>query len=165
VSRALTLVREADQRVPAPLDRYAYRALRLSLAVVLIWFGALKLAGQSPVKALLMQTVPWVPGGLLVPGLGAAEVALGVSLLVGPLRRLALALLVTHLTGTFLVFVTATGFVIRHGNPLLLTTDGEFVIKNLVLITAAYLLLATGTGTTPAGQPTVPTPREEVTHR
>jgi hypothetical protein len=28
----------------------------------------------------------------------------------------------------------------QHGNPLLLTADGEFVVKNLVLISAALLL-------------------------
>jgi len=31
---------------------------------------------------------------------------------------------------------------VQHGNPLLLTADGEFVLKNLVLITAALILLA-----------------------
>lgn len=38
-------------------------------------------------------------------------------------------------------FVTAPGWMWRGGNPLLLTTDGEFVLKNLVLISAALVLL------------------------
>jgi hypothetical protein len=53
---------------------------------------------------------------------------------------LVLLALAAHLTGTFLTFVMAPGLTMRHGDPFLLTADGEFVLKNLVLISAAILL-------------------------
>jgi len=48
--------------------------------------------------------------------------------------------LVAHLTGTLLVFVMQPQVAFQHGNPLLLTTEGEFVMKNVVLISAALVL-------------------------
>jgi putative oxidoreductase len=53
-----------------------------------------------------------------------------------------LAVLVGHLTGTFLVLVTQPQVAFQDGNPLLLTTEGEFVVKNLVLIAGALLVAA-----------------------
>jgi putative oxidoreductase len=131
-----------QQRGFALLHRLAPPLLRGSLGLVFIWFGALKLVGDSPVASLMAATVPWVPIGALLPLLGWVEVAIGVSLLVGRPRRLTLLALAVHLTGTFLTFIMAPNLVVQHGNPLLLTADGEFVLKNLVLITGALLLLA-----------------------
>jgi len=48
--------------------------------------------------------------------------------------------LVAHLTVTLLVFVMQPQVAFQHGNPLLLTTEGEFVMKNVVLISAALVL-------------------------
>ena len=52
------------------------------------------------------------------------------------------AVLVAHLCGTFLVLVMQPELAFQNGNPLLLTTIGEFVIKNVVLISAALVLAA-----------------------
>jgi putative oxidoreductase len=115
-------------------------ALRLSLALVFIWFGALKLAGMSPVAALISATLPWANPHVAVGALGVVEVILGVGLMIGRMQRLLLLGLAAHLSGTFLTFVMAPGLTVQHGNPMLLTADGEFVLKNLVLISAALLL-------------------------
>ena len=45
-----------------------------------------------------------------------------------------------QMLGTFLVWVTQPGDSFQDGNPLLLTTTGEFVLKNLVLIAAAMVV-------------------------
>ncbi|MFL6074906.1 MAG: hypothetical protein ACJ73S_16030 [Mycobacteriales bacterium] len=138
------------------MERAAVPALRLSLGMVFVWFGALKLAGRSPVAGLIRATLPWFDGNVIVPMLGAVEIAIGVGLLLSRLsrfRRLTLAVLCAHLTGTFLTFVDAPHMMIQRHNPLLLTADGEFVLKNTVLICAALVLLAaTGParGTPPA---------------
>jgi hypothetical protein len=39
--------------------------------------------------------------------------------------------------------VVQPGIAFQDGNPLLLTVEGEFVIKNLVLITAAMVVGST----------------------
>ncbi len=146
VDAAVTAVRRGAGAAADRLALAAPTALRFSLALVFVWFGVLKVAGSSPVIGLLTATVPWVEPHLLLRGLGAFEVLLGLGLLVGRAQRGLLLLLATHLTGTFLTFVTARGLVLQHGNPLLLTVDGEFVLKNLVLITAALLLVGRGAG-------------------
>jgi putative oxidoreductase len=121
--------------------RLAPIALRLSLAVVFVWFGALKVVGHSPVHDLLVATLPFLPADVVVPALGVVEVVLGLAVASGVFRRVTLVVLVGHLAGTFLTFVTATTLMLDDGNPLALTADGEFVVKNLVLISAALVLI------------------------
>jgi putative oxidoreductase len=124
-------------------QRYAPIALRMSLAVVFVWFGALKIVGMSPVHDLLAATLPFIDPNILVPGLGVVEVVLGLAVASGVFRRVTLLVLSGHLVGTFLTFVMATSLMFQHGNPLTLTSDGEFVVKNLILISAALLLIGT----------------------
>lgn len=121
--------------------RFGLTALRCALGLVYIWFGALKLAGRSEVFNLIAVTVPFADPHVFVPILGFIEVLLGIGLITGRLPRLVLLGIVAHLVGTFLTFITAPGWMWRGDNPLLLTTDGEFVLKNLVLISAALVLL------------------------
>jgi uncharacterized membrane protein YphA (DoxX/SURF4 family) len=102
----------------------------------------LKVAGLSPVKALVAATLPWVNPNLIVPVLGATEVLLGLALITGIALRLALPVLAFHLAGTFLTFVMLPGLMFRASDPFLLTENGEFVMKNLVLITATLVLIA-----------------------
>ena len=137
-------------RSEAVFDQFLVRAapaaavaLRLSLGLIFVWFGALKLAGDSPVAALVSATLPWGNPDMVVPLLGAVEVGLGIGLLVGRATRLLLLALAMHLAGTFLTFLMAPGLTIQNGNPMLLTADGEFVLKNAVLISAAVLLACT----------------------
>jgi uncharacterized membrane protein YphA (DoxX/SURF4 family) len=130
--------------------RFAPIALRMSLAVVFVWFGALKIVGHSPVHDLLAATLPFLPADVVVPGLGAVEILLGLAVASGVFRRITLLVLVGHLVGTFLTFVTATALMFQDGNPLTLTSDGEFVVKNLVLISAALVLI--GVYSRPAGR-------------
>ena len=140
----------SDLRVRAErlLGRAAGPALRISLGVVFVWFGVLKVVGDSPVAELIKATLPWVAQGFLVPALGWVEIALGVAVLVGRPAKLALIAVAAHLVGTFLVFVQAPSMVLSDGNPLLLNGNGEFVLKNLVLVCAALVLF------TQAGQAT-----------
>jgi uncharacterized membrane protein YkgB len=121
------------------LYRVGPALLRGSLALVLIWFGALKVTGTSPVSQLVADTVPLLDGAWFVPLLGGFEVVLGLALLAGA-NLLVLAGLVVHLLGTFAVLVTQPELAFQQGNPLLLTVEGEFVVKNLVLLSAGLAL-------------------------
>ncbi len=145
----------ADRRVFEFLRRVSPWLLRASLALTFIWFGALKVAGTTPVTALVADTVAWVPGidaGWFIPALGAFEVLLGAALLLGRALRLVLATLVAHLTGTFLVLIVQPAVAFQNGNPLLLTTEGEFVVKNLVLISSLLMLAVQRQGGRPASR-------------
>jgi len=121
--------------------RHGPTALRLSLALVFVWFGALKVTGDSPVEGLIGATLPFLSSDVSVPALGVVEIALGLAVAVGRAPRVVLVVLARHLAGTFLSFVTAPGLMVVDGNPVLLTADGEFVLKNLVLISAALVLV------------------------
>jgi uncharacterized membrane protein YkgB len=123
------------------LTQVSLPLLRVSLGVVFIWFGALKFTDSTPVADLVARTVPFLPSHWFVPALGGFEVILGLGLLIG--RRLAIValLMVAHLSGTFLVLVTQPDVAFQHGNPVMLTMTGEFVVKNVVLITAGLVLI------------------------
>jgi uncharacterized membrane protein YkgB len=140
--RALALFADLEQRAVTVLRRVAVPLLRVSLGVVFVWFGALKVANVTPVGELVAGTLPFVDPAWFVPVLGGVEVALGLGLLLGRLITVVSAVLVAHLCGTFLVLVMQPQLAFQNGNPLLLTTIGEFVIKNVVLISAALVLAA-----------------------
>jgi len=121
----------------------APHALRLALGLVFLWFGALKVVGRSPVEELVAQTVPFVPQAVLVPLLGVWEVTVGLGLITGLFLRLVLLLFWAQMAGTFLVLVVQPEIAFQGANPLLLTTEGEFVIKNLVLVAAGLVVAST----------------------
>ena len=110
------------------------------LAVVFIWFGALKVFGVSPVVDLVASTVYWVDPDWFVPALGVIEVLVGVGLAARFGLRLVLLVLALQMLGTFLVFVLLPELTFQDGNPLQLTIEGEFVLKNLVLLASAMVV-------------------------
>src|SRR5437867_3385938 len=126
---------QLDRAMISFMATYGTRLLRAALAVTFVWFGALKVAGRSPVADLVAQTVYWLPPAFFVPFLGWWELAVGIGLLLGVALRLVLLLFWLQMAGTFLVLVLRPELAFQSGNPLLLTVTGEFVIKNLVLIT------------------------------
>jgi putative oxidoreductase len=130
----------ADARLRPFLARIGVPLLRISLGVVFLWFGLLKILDVSPVSGLVAKTIYWFDPDVVVPALGAVEVFVGLCLLVGRLMRLALPLLVLQMAGTFLVLVLLPDLAFRDGNPLLLTVEGEFVVKNLVLLSAGLVI-------------------------
>lgn len=129
-----------DRALVGFMTAYGVTLLRLSLAIVFIWFGALKLIGRSPVADLVASTVYFLPSEHFVPILGLWEVAVGLGLLLRFALRVTLALFWAQMAGTFLVLVLRPGIAFQAENPLLLTMAGEFVIKNLVLITAGIVI-------------------------
>ncbi len=114
--------------------------LRMALAVVFIWFGLLKVIGRSPVADLIARTVYWVSPEFFVPFLGVWEILVGLGLLFAVALRLTLLLFWLQMAGTFLVLVLHPDIAFQGGNPFLLTTEGEFVIKNLVLIAGGIVV-------------------------
>jgi uncharacterized membrane protein YkgB len=135
-----SLVSRLDEVVIPFLQRWGVPTLRISLAVVFIWFGALKVFGVSPVVDLVASTVYWVDPDWFVPALGVVEILVGLGLAVRRLLRLVLLILAGQMVGTFLVFLLLPEIAFQDGNPLKLTVEGEFVIKNLVLLAAGMVV-------------------------
>lgn len=134
---------ELEDQTLGLASRYGVPLLRYSLGVNFIWFGALKVTKSSPVGELVAQTVYWVPPRLFVPFLGLWEVAVGLGLISGRAQRTTLLFFLMQMAGTFLVFVEKPDVTFQSRNPLLLTTEGEFVVKNLILISAGIVIAST----------------------
>ncbi|MBI3998048.1 MAG: hypothetical protein HY355_03365 [Armatimonadetes bacterium] len=132
-----------DQTMIAFMASRGVGLLRVALAIVFIWFGALKVLGVSPVADLVAGTVYWVPPGLFVLLLGLWEVVVGLGLLLKVALRSVLFLFWVQMAGTFLVLILRPEVSFQAGNPLLLTVTGEFVVKNLVLIAAGLVIGST----------------------
>lgn len=135
----------ATRAIHALSRRSGPGVVRAGFAIVFIVFGALKLVGTSPVSGMLEAMFPWAPPGPLVAGLGLAEIALGAALLAFPRSVLVPVILIGHLAGTFLAFVLAPEWIFA-GGVLHLSTEGEFVMKNLILIGALLMLIARSPG-------------------
>ncbi len=121
------------------MEELGLPVLRLAIAVVFVWFGALKLLGVSPAGELVAETVYWVPPELFVPVLGVWEVAIGLCLLYRPLLRLGILLLFLQMPGTFLPLVILPE-VTFETFPHALTVEGQYIVKNLVIIGAALVV-------------------------
>lgn len=130
---------ELDATIAARMDRWGMPVLRVAVAVVFIWFGALKVFGVSPAAELVAATIYVVPPELFVPVLGVWEVLIGLCLLYRPLIRLGIFLLFLQLPGTFLPLVLLPG-VVYVGFPYALTVEGQYIVKNLVIIGAALVI-------------------------
>jgi len=139
---ALQKFRTVEEQLTEELRRISLPLLRCAFGVVFFWFGALKVVGASPVSDFVAGTLPWFDRAWLVPAVGLFEMAIGIGMIAGRGIFLICAVLVGHLAGTFLSLVMQSDVTFQHGNPLLLASAGEFVMKNLVFIAAALVLAA-----------------------
>lgn len=135
----LHLLDRADRRISGWMRRNGPPLLRVSLAVVFIWFGILKPLGVSTANELVARTVYWVDPDWFIPLLGWWEVAIGVCMLIRPLLRLAILLLFLQMPGTLLPLFLLPEVCFVHV-PLVPTLEGQYIFKNLVLISAAIVV-------------------------
>ena len=128
-----------DRRIAGWMRRYGLSVLRVGLALVFIWYGILKPLGMSPAAELVRRTVYFVPPDVFIPILGWWEVAIGVGLLYRPLNRTAIFLLFLQMPGTLLPLVLLPEVCFTQA-PWGLTLEGQYIIKNAVLIGAALVV-------------------------
>lgn len=134
-----SLFHKVDPHIAGWMERNGIRLLRWSVGVVFVWFGALKLFGVSPDQDLAARIVYWFPREVFVPVLGGCEILIGIGLLIRPLARVAIALLLIQMPGTFLALILLPD-VCFNSIPFGLTMEGQYIVKNLVLISAAIVV-------------------------
>jgi uncharacterized membrane protein YphA (DoxX/SURF4 family) len=140
-----------DVRVTRWMARHGVRALRMSLGVVFLWFGVLKFfPGLSPAQDLAARTIALltfglVPASVSVPVLAAWECAIGLGLLAGAWMRAVLLLLAVQMVGTLAPIFLFPAEVFRRV-PYAPTLEGQYIVKNLVLISAGLVIGATVRG-------------------
>lgn len=133
-----------DARISAFMRRFGHNALRYSLAIIFVWFGILKPIGISPAEPLVLQTVDWMPIFEAKTWLGIIgwwEVAIGVLFLFKPTLRFAIALLAMQMVGTFMPLIMLPDVTFQDGRiPYGLTMEGQYIVKNLLIISAAMVI-------------------------
>jgi putative oxidoreductase len=138
------------QRVNRLLRTAVPLLLRGSLGITFVWFGGLKLAGEPTLPASLIAAItPFMDPDLSVPLVGAFEVGLGAGLLIGRWMPVFLGAAALQLSGTFLVLLLRPDVAFVDGNPLRLSVEGEYVVKNLVLLAATASLALHSLGPQP----------------
>lgn len=140
------LFEQVDQRITAAMARYGILLLRIGLGIVFFWFGALKLFPDlSPAEDLVRNTVYFVDPDWFIPVLAVWEMAIGLGLIWGKFMRLTLLLLFLQMPGTALPLVVLPDQVWTHF-PYGLTLEGQYIVKNIVLVSAGLVLGATVRG-------------------
>ena len=86
-------------------------------------------------------------------------VAIGLAFIAGRFLRLVLPVFALQLGGTLLVLLVLPDVAFEQDNPLILSLVGEFVVKNLVLLSAGIVVASKVKPIRPAGTPPLPPAR------
>ncbi len=169
-SRATSSFDRLDAAITTTLARLGVPVLRVGLGIVFLWFGLLKFfPGLSPAEDLAARTIQDLTFGAVrpdisIPVLAAWETVIGLGLITGRFLRATLLLLAVQMLGTLMPLVlypaeTFTRF------PYAPTLEGQYIIKNVVIIGAAMVVGATVRGGRIVPDPTAAAVGEAVAER
>ncbi len=137
-----------DARITEWMGKFGIPLLRISLGIIFFWFGVLKFfPGLSPAQGLATRTIDLLSFGLISPEvainvLAVWECAIGIGLISGTLLRTTLLLLFLQMMGTVTpVFLFPSEVFTQI--PYAPTLEGQYIIKNLVLISAGIVIGST----------------------
>ena len=117
--------------------------VRIPLFIIFFWFGFLKIINLSPAQQLVMDTVYWMPfldASFWTIIIGYWEVLIAIFFLFKKTTLLAMILLLIQMTGTFLPLIILPEITFQNSNPFLPTLEGQYIIKNIIIITAALII-------------------------
>lgn len=140
-----------DTEITGWMARNSITLLRIGLGIVFLWFGLLKFfPGLSPAQDLATRTIAALSFGLVGPALSLPilatwEVLIGLGLIVGRWMRVILLILGAQMLGTItpLLLFPSESFTLAPFAP---TLEGQYMIKNIVLVAAALVIGATVRG-------------------
>jgi uncharacterized membrane protein YphA (DoxX/SURF4 family) len=130
------------------MNKNGISLLRISIGLIFFWFGILKFfEGLSPAEDLATRTISaitfnLVPDKVIIYGLAAWEVLIGVGLIFNIFMRVTLFLLFLQMLGTFFPLFLFPGEIF-HVFPVSLTLEGQYIIKNIVIISGGIVLGST----------------------
>ena len=131
---------EIDIKISGFMGKYGLDVLRISLGIVFFWFGMLKFfPGVSPAEQLVRNTVYFIDPDLFIPILALWETLIGLGLIFNKFMRVTLLLLFLQMPGTALPLIILPEIVWKSF-PFVLTIEGQYIIKNLVLIGGGLVL-------------------------
>ena len=126
------------------MNKYQEAIGRSALFIVFFWFGILKVFGASPaeglIRDLLTQTLPFMEPSTFMVLFGLFEMLIGVLFLFRGFERVVIPLLAFHMMTTSLpLFFLPT---VTWTHVLVPTLEGQYIIKNLVIIATAIGIAA-----------------------
>lgn len=137
------LISKYDQKIARWMRRWSTPAVRISFGIIFIWFGILKPFDISAAASLIKATVAWLPVGtpeFWLNAIGWWEVAIGITFLFARTTKIAIALLFMQMFGTFMPLVVLPEVTFQNGNILTPSLEGQYIIKNVMIISAALVL-------------------------
>lgn len=141
----------ADTWITAWMARYGIILMRVALGIIFLWFGALKffpglsVSDDLATRTISMLSLDYISPSVSLPGLAAWECAIGLGLIFGKFLRVTLLLLFLQMMGTFLPLVFFPSETWTHF-PYMPSLEGQYIIKNLVLLGAGIVVGATVRG-------------------
>jgi uncharacterized membrane protein YphA (DoxX/SURF4 family) len=134
-----------DVKLTRWMARHGISLLRLSMGVVFLWFGGLKFfPGLSPAEDLAGRTITLMtfgvmPASVSLPLLALWEVLIGIGFLTGRYKRATILMLTGQMLGT-----VSPLFFFPHETfstvPIAPTLEGQYIIKNIVLVSAGLVI-------------------------
>ena len=127
-------------------QQWTFTLFRISLGLVYFHFGFLKFFPDlSPAEMLASQTVMRISGGWLdahiaLQALAVMECTIGAVFIFGIWTPLALVLFLLHMCGTFMPLFVLPELTFKVF-PLAPTMEGQYILKNLVFVTAGLALM------------------------
>jgi uncharacterized membrane protein YkgB len=138
------MINELDHRLIHFFKKISIPLARFALFVVFFWFGFLKVIGLSPagplVHSLFDQTINFMPFDTFYILFALLECLIGILFLVKGAERIVLPLLLFHMITTFLPLIFLPDVVWQKA--FVPTLEGQYIIKNLVIIATAIGLVA-----------------------
>jgi len=117
---------------------------RFGLFVVFFWFGVLKVMGLSPAGPLVQQlferTISFMSFNHFMILFGLFECLIGILFVFPGLERIVIPLLFLHMITTFMPLFLLPS--VTWNSFLVPTLEGQYIIKNLVIIAAAIGIAA-----------------------
>lgn len=132
-------VEQIDLKLINFFKRISVPVARFGLFVVFFYFGILKVLGLSPasglVQALFEQTISFMPFDVFFLLFGLFECLIGILFIIPRCERVVIPLLFLHMIATFMpLFILPES---TWSSFLVPTLEGQYIIKNLVIIAAA----------------------------
>ena len=139
---------QLDERIISFMQEYGILFLRVSVGIIFFWFGILKFFPKiSSAEMLATETITkltfgLVPASVSIIILAAWETIIGIGLIVGKYLRIVLFLLFAQMLGTLTPLVLFSSETFTYF-PIVPTLEGQYIIKNLILISAGLVLGST----------------------
>ncbi len=148
MQRVFTAIRRVDDQFVSFLIDNVNTMIRTSIGLIYLVFGALKFfpnfspAEQLAADTINLMTFGWIHGSTALISLAIFECTIGVGLILGFRLKWIVRIALFHMLCTFfpLILIPEVSFT---NEPHSLSLVGQYIFKNLIIISALLLIYCT----------------------